>query len=44
MKDALYMLSVAVAVEKNLCKILEDYLGNLGILMPGKSLSLDGYP
>lgn len=50
MRDIFYMLSVAVAVGKNLCKILEDFLGNVGIypVHPdfniGKSISFDGYP
>lgn len=51
MRDIFYVLYVAVALGKNLCKILEDFLGNLGIPMPvhpdfiiRKSISLDGYP
>lgn len=33
MRDIFYMLGVAAAVAKNLCKILEDCLGNLSIPM-----------
>lgn len=51
MRDIFYMLGVAAAVAKNLCKILEDCLGNLSIPMTvhpdfiiGKYISLDGCP
>lgn len=51
MRDIFCMLGVAVAVGKNLCKILKDCLGNLGIPMPlhpdftiGKTISSDDYP